>query len=475
MEYNYIPEPLLMFGKDNHYCPRRGISLYDVFDTTNPHRKTNVVLGVVGIQENIEQFNIWIEKCSGYIPAKVSKQPNLFVPFYGFNEESGFKSKFINEESNYRQISNGEIKEILKIKNKSEMTEKAVELFLHHIEFLSNNRNVEVVICLIPKSFENKIVKEKIQKLEDTIEETNDESIESENEFNFRRALKAKVMQFDKPVQLIKEMSLIGGKGRQDDATRAWNFCTAVYYKSNKTIPWRLLKEPNKPPVCYVGISFYKSRDKRTTQSSLAQMFDEYGNGVILRGSPVEKSKIDLQPHLNEDQANDLLCDALDEYKFIMDNYPARLVIHKSSNFSDDEFSGFEKATKKRSISKIDFITIQDSHIKFFRDSLYPPQRGSMYTPIDDTIILYTRGSVPYYQTYPGMYIPTPLNIKLARYDDSSLNICKDIISLTKMNWNNTQFDGKYPITLACARRVGEIMKYIPSEIKPNSRYAFYM
>ena len=44
------------------------------------------------------------------------------------------------------------------------------------------------------------------------------------------------------------------------------------------------------------------------------------------------------------------------------------------------------------------------------------------------------------------------------------------------MNWNNTQFDGKYPITIACARKVGEVMKYLTQkDAEPQISYSFYM
>ncbi|WP_262713931.1 hypothetical protein [Salibacter halophilus] len=43
------------------------------------------------------------------------------------------------------------------------------------------------------------------------------------------------------------------------------------------------------------------------------------------------------------------------------------------------------------------------------------------------------------------------------------------------MNWNNTQFDNKYPITIGCARKVGEIMKYLGEKDTPKEAYAFYM
>jgi argonaute-like protein implicated in RNA metabolism and viral defense len=60
--------------------------------------------------------------------------------------------------------------------------------------------------------------------------------------------------------------------------------------------------------------------------------------------------------------------------------------------------------------------------------------------------------------------------------DESPSVICSEILALTKMNWNNTQFDGKYPITLQCARRVGDIMKYLgENDAEPQISYSFYM
>jgi len=43
------------------------------------------------------------------------------------------------------------------------------------------------------------------------------------------------------------------------------------------------------------------------------------------------------------------------------------------------------------------------------------------------------------------------------------------------MNWNNTQLDGKMPITIECAQSVGEIVKYVDPNEKPQVSYSFYM
>lgn len=79
------------------------------------------------------------------------------------------------------------------------------------------------------------------------------------------------------------------------------------------------------------------------------------------------------------------------------------------------------------------------------------------------------------YKTYPGPYIPQPIEIRTVESEGANETICDEFLSLTKMYWNNTQFDGKYPITFECARRVGQIMKYVGPDEKPQIRYAFYM
>ena len=50
-----------------------------------------------------------------------------------------------------------------------------------------------------------------------------------------------------------------------------------------------------------------------------------------------------------------------------------------------------------------------------------------------------------------------------------------ELLGLTKMNWNQTQLDGKRPITLRTAEQVGQILRHVPDATRPQARYAFYM
>ncbi|MBL1214689.1 MAG: hypothetical protein HND52_15140 [Ignavibacteriae bacterium] len=471
MKFNLLNEPELVFGGGKHICPKTGITDYSVYDINFKARKTDFLLGIVGLEEDIEKLNDWLKVCEGFISAEDSDKQNISFP--GFNRNTGFKSSFQYSSEISRMLSLSTLKEILREPNRNKRISDAVNEFYKQCKFLSEDKKVDIIICIIPKIFEDKIVKDRNDfSVEENIEE---ESDTKKIETNFRRALKAKCLQFDSPIQIIREYVLSESKKIQDRATIAWNFSIGIYYKAMQTVPWKLDRDSNLPPACYVGISFYRSRDRTTLQTSLAQIFNENGNGIILRGSPVSKDKDDRIPHLNYDEAYDLLFKTLEHYKFALSTIPGRLVLHKTSKFYEDELHGFEAAAKEFGVIAYDIINIQETDIRLFRNGLYPPHRGSMITIDDTKILLYTRGSMEYYRTYPGMYIPAPLLINIVKSASSHRTISNEILGLTKMNWNNAQIDGKYPITIGCSRKVGEIMKYLNETDKPKTKYAYYM
>jgi argonaute-like protein implicated in RNA metabolism and viral defense len=207
----------------------------------------------------------------------------------------------------------------------------------------------------------------------------------------------------------------------------------------------------------------------------LAQVFDEFGHGIILRGTPVSTDKKDRRPYLSEDQAYELLRDALEEYDRALAHMPARIVIHKSSLFRESERAGFVRALDEAGVRSKDFVAITRTDIRLFGDTDYPPKRGTLLTISESEGVLYTRGVVDFYKTYPGMYVPNPLKITVHEQDSSLENLCDEILGLTKMNWNNTQMDGRMPITLECASKIGDIMKYVAPTEKPQVSYSFYM
>jgi hypothetical protein len=482
MNLNLIEEPLLEFGRGSHVCPRAGITQFDVYDINFDDRRDKVFVGAVGTSDNLAKLKEWLDKLSKFIPAKLNaKQPNLFPPFCGFNPEVGFKATLVQEDRITRTLSNSDIERINRIEKWDERVEAAVEMYSTQINFLYKHRNVDVVVCVIPDELYEKVAREEdVTPGEETLEEKEEEEQKDFFETNFRRALKARAMNFRqaRPLQLVREQSLKPkGKELQDEATKAWNFATALYYKANQTVPWKLVTNINRPSVCFVGIGFYRSRDRKVLHTGMAQIFDELGNGVILRGkTPVLLDKEDERPYLTDSQAYQLLKEAMTEYEVALNTTPGRLVVHKSSNFNLAEMKGFKEATKEMRIHTVDFVTVMDTDYRLFREGIYPPYRGTHIEIDRNTHILYTRGSVEYYRTQTSKYIPQPIEIRIVESAESPNIICSEILSLTKMNWNNTQFDGKYPITISCARRVGHIMKYLgEGDGEPQINYSYYM
>ncbi len=479
MKLSIIKEPLLEFGTGQHICPRAGIAYRSVYDVKMKARRERILIAGIGTSEGLAELSKWLRACRDTIPPKAdSKQPRLFPGFCGFRPDIGFHCDFQHEEEIVRSINNSEVKALLKVDDWNRQVEEAVDLYYRHAKFLAQNRVIDVIVCVLPEELYKSVVVEKDEEVEEDIEDTRDDEERDKAEMNFRRLLKARCMHLGKPIQIVRQVSLgYNVRTQQDDATKAWNFCTALYYKANQTVPWRLEQNPNRPSVCYVGIGFFRSRDKQSVETSLAQVFDELGNGVILRGTPAQLDKEDRRPFLNEGQAHDLLARALDEYETALQNSPSRVVIHKTSNFRETEMSGFGQALKAARVRSRDFVDIHETSIRLFRGGFYPPLRGTHVELSAERHLLFTRGSVPYYGTYPGQYVPQPLEVRIIQSDESAETICQEILALTKMNWNNTQFDGKYPITIQCSRNVGRIMKYLDPEKheEPQIRYSFYM
>lgn len=468
MKLTTLAEPLLEFGTGTHICPRTGIEHMGVYDKRDELRRTELRIGVVGRGEGVDLLDEWLERCRvGLERKKESKLLNLFRGFGGINQNYGFLTKLINSSQYTRTLKKSDITEIVRMTSRVDRIDRAVDLYYEQIRFLAENRAVDVIICVMPNEMFDSVTTA-----------DNDDSDEDELEHNFRRILKAKSMHLGTPLQLIREKTILITKlagDQQDPATKAWNFCTTLYYKGNRTIPWRLVEDTAKLRSCYIGIGFYKSRDGATISSSLAQVFDEFGHGIILRGTPVSIDKKNRHPYLDEEQAYELLRDALDEYDRALEHMPARIVIHKSSYFRDSERAGFLRALDEKAIRSKDFVAITDTEIRLFGNRDYPPKRGTLLTISETEGVLYTRGAVDFYKTYPGMYVPKPLKITVYEQDSSLESLCDEILGLTKMNWNNTQMDGRLPITLECARKIGDIIKYVSPTEKPQVSYSFYM
>jgi argonaute-like protein implicated in RNA metabolism and viral defense len=156
-------------------------------------------------------------------------------------------------------------------------------------------------------------------------------------------------------------------------------------------------------------------------------------------------------------------------------HYPARVVILKTSRFQDDEASGFREALKEANVAYTELVWVSESSpITTYREGDYPPLRGTVIG-LGNEALLFTRGSVPVYRTYPGLRVPRPLLLRPHTLDTPIGNVARDILALTKMNWNSTQFDGSLPIPIRAARQVGKVLRHVPVGQKETTDYPYYL
>ena len=335
---NYIQEPDLIFGNQKEdKDPRIGLSLHGPYYYTKEQEPTPrfIRIGIIGSGNTITLTKKLLEKLSEEIKSN-STNKWLYPDFPGFNNKTSINCSFFISDNWQETIKEYDINTVCNIENVNQRISKGVNLFRDKISSISLDDNrPDVIICAIPSliddycgistktrgakrpkftELEKKIfeLKKQNQSFLDDWGVTIDEGFDKNDiDFDFRNALKGKIMRYGIPIQIIRESTLNSilefndiTKTTQEPSAFAWNFSMGLYYKSNGK-PWRLAKL--RQDTCYVGISFYHNllNPNNDIQTSMAQVFTHNGEGIVLRGSDVI---IDLhkEPHLSEEQSRDL-------------------------------------------------------------------------------------------------------------------------------------------------------------------------
>lgn len=499
----YLPEPKLKFADSfQHEDAKTGLSHFGPFGkSVDGLHKSEVRVGFVGTGEGISLAQEWVSKCSSEVESQNVKTINvdakapegslfyndkgaededsllrldkiLNADFIGFNPDSAFSSRFVENPRWVRRLESRELERTLQIENSRDRIYALAELIDAEILTLTTiTPKPDVIIVVISSEMAKRA-----------------ESAPMPGGFNLdlRRLLKAKAMihRNPTPTQLIRQTTLEGkGSKIQEVATRAWNFCVAQYYKADG-IPW--VPSGLDPDTCYMGINFHKIADgeKLSLRSSVAQAFDYLGQGLVLRSDPFEWNPVKMgkSPHLKRIVAADLIEKVLIEYRRVKGYTPKRLVVHKKSNFwgSDrDEYNEvdgiYEGCDRVVPNLEIDLVSLGMGDIHLFRQGIYPPVRGTYFSIDGEAHSIYTTGFIPFLETYPGGYIPRPIEIAQHIGGSHKRDLCKEILNLTKMNLNNCAFADGIPITLSFASKVGEIMRFLPTGAVAQSGYKFYM
>jgi len=496
MKIEFIKDEKLFFGNNKRkYDPRIGLlsggpkGPYE--RDKNPFKQLDC--GLIGNEESITIFEEILKEIKNGI--------NPFDTVYGekgfpgLGKESPLQFSINIERDWCKKIHTKEIDDLSKIDDFNELKDLLLQLYKKKMEFvLAYDSKPNIIIILIPDEILNLF--DKLKRKRRIIRFANktdpDSIVESEGDIDFHNIIKIIGMEFKIPTQLIRydtlkeiskglETKLHKRISTEDPATFAWNFVVGLYYKAIGT-PWKLVELDEN--VCYIGISFFRdyaieNLNKPNLRASLAQIFIGSGEMYVLRGEPFDWDEDESKtPQLTTEYAKSLIDTIINFYLELKGHTPKRIVIHKSSKFSKEEIVGFYSNTK--GIKHIDMITIYNTSLfRLYRDSRYPVVRGTVVlsNKKNESNFLYTVGFIPVLSTYPGPRVPVPLEFKCFTFDTDRLQIAKEILSLSRLDWNNIKYSTSKPVTLLLSERVGEIMSEARSKkiSTLETEYRYYM
>lgn len=485
----HVREPALLVGDSERAAdPKTGIAAHGPFRSTGDSALAQIRVGIIGTGETIQNAQRWLDRCRRHIhpQADAEADPYLFPSFPGFETPQGFGCALEVPPHLVQQLSPVDVARCTRAQDRDAAVEAMVSAIRERLDALKDNeRTPDVVLIALPREVRAAAGGGRIRKRSTKRQRESASNRQPQLAFmdprpcepfslsrTLHRAIKAEGMRVGLPTQLVWNSTLLG-EGVQDDATRAWNFCTALYYKSNG-VPWRVTGLGKN--TCYVGISFYRPiGDDGRLQTSMAQAFSDRGDGMVLRGASFPwDPKTRGAPHLSRAAANQLLSNVIEQYRKHHAQLPARVVVHKSSWFSEEELRGMEDALDGQ-VPHHDFVSLSASSIRFLRTGAEPPIRGTVIEVAPRRYVAYTRGYVPFLKLYPGLRIPHPLELAHPVGGTAVTELMTELLALTRMNWNSADFASAEPITLGFSRAVGLILSELPDDVAPQRSFRFYM
>lgn len=477
--------------------PRDGLSLFGPYDADTSSRPGILAHVILGTAEGISAFKSWSSMMNTSVTYAPNGNQRLWPPFPGF--EAAFCSEWPAEPIWSYEINRDELINASRHRDAHERAYGVVEMYLDGFRRASKrDENISVAVCIVPDEVwsncrpessvtnpvgkpisRSRLQKRKAGQLE-LFEQFDPEQYLLSTDF--RRQLKARSMEYNIPIQIIRESTLrlnsenpFGQRALTPLSDRLWNLSTSLYYKCGGK-PWKLVSA--REGVCYVGIAFRRtsrSNDSRTACCA-AQMFLDSGDGIVFLGeygpwySPDNK-----QFHLTEVAAQNLLQGVLDTYQQLEGKELTEVFLHSRSSISDEEFEGFKKACPDNVKLVGIRARLSRNSPRLFRTGNMPTLRGTFWKITDNAGFLWGTGFKPRIATYDGWEVPVPLRIDIQHGEASIERVAQDIFGLTKLNYNACHLGDSQPVTVGFSDAVGEILVSNPTVTDRKPNFKFYI
>lgn len=488
-----FPEP----GTEFRYSqvmsePHDGLTVFGPYDADQPSHPKRISYGVVGTEEGLKKCAAFCAQLITGIPSEGNAR--LWPPFPGF--EAAFMASWPSSPTRSFLLDEKKLTEAALDKDANKRAGYIVEQYLNGIAGIAKHDDVtNVIVCIVPDIiYENCRPQSHVREGTGENISTKERNIRAKGQtglyveydpahyqysVDFRRQIKARAMQYQIPIQIVRESTLRltplnddeEGRGLTALSDRAWNLSVALYYKSGGK-PWRLASA--REGVCYIGIA-YRLAGKRSACCA-AQMFLDTGDGVVFMGEYGPwYSKDKKEFHLTKCAAKKLLSGVLKSYQELGGKPLKEIFLHCRSRLDKEEFSGFQEACPAGVQLVGVRVAKERQGLRLFREGTRPVLRGTFWKVNDRTGYLWASGFKPRLGTYDGWETPSPLKIVIQRGRGDITQIAKDILGLTKLNYNACRLGESEPVTIKFSDDVGEILVSNPTVKACSQKFKFYI
>jgi hypothetical protein len=263
----------------------------------------------------------------------------------------------------------------------------------------------------------------------------------------------------------------------QDAASFAWNIGTTTFFKAGGR-PWRVASA--RPGVCYIGLIF-KREFMQTSRHACcgAQMFLDDSDGLVFKGAMGPwYSPQTGQFHLSRAEASRLISRVIEAYVQENKTAPKEIFIHGRTRFDENEWQGFCDAVDLTTTKLTAIRITRSNEFKLYSSGELAVKRGTALRLTPWLGLLWTSGYIPKLETYPGRETPNPLRIEIVRDSSKAGDIelvMRDIMVLTKMNFNSCIYADGVPVTMRFADAIGDVLVTAKDKDIPPLPFRYYI
>lgn len=505
-ELTVLPEPRIEFGADQFLQdPHDGLALFGPYDASAGNHPKSIPYAVLGTAPGVAAFMEWSRLIQGPIIADpvrdaVGPRPlkeKLWPPYPGF--EAAFASVWPEQPVCVKALDKNVLVAASRDLDPNKRAYDLVNIYLEAIRtVVKRDETPKIIVCVVPEEVwmncrpESRVpealgVGVKITAHERSMRRSGQRSLldpydpeQYQLSVDFRRQLKARVMEHGIPVQIVRETTLRIGPVTKEERRaltplpdRAWNLSTALYYKAGAK-PWRLADA--RDGVSYIGIAFRKGDKEGASACCAAQMFLDTGDGIVFLGQDAPLySEREKQFHLSRVAAKRLLKGLLKTYSDLDGRPLKEIFLHYRSEISGDEFAGYREACPEGVRLVAIRVRADRFSVRLFRPGFWPVLRGTFWKASERTGYLWGSGFKPRWETYDGWEMPVPLRIDIQHGGAQIEQVARDIFGLTKLNYNACRLGTAEPVTIKYSDAVGEILVANPHVAGKKPNFKFYI